>query len=335
MQKRKIVALIVAAVSAIALSALRVVAMPLIVEGQGGVLNTVLFVLTLVASVAFVLLGGKERSAGVVKEGLSLRSIGAVFAGMAMLISSFFVFVNWKFADKWPYPVSPNQTNLDVAFLYGLMLFGVLGGLFLVAQGFRWYRGNRGSKGVLAFASLAPLVWVWMRICRYEVSYFSSLKVFRHWYDLLLLIFEMLFFLALSRFVTRTGGGRFLFGLSLSTGVLAVMACVTRAAMVLLGEREAFDSCGLLTAADLGVAVLAFGVALSHRPAVDGEEEEEESDEEAPKEDGEEDDYLLLDMPASLSDEEDEAADADEPRRPIELEDMIRSMMEGLSNEEK
>lgn len=340
MQNKKTLPCLTAALAAVLLSVLRVVTMPRITEGEGGVWNVALFVLSLAVVVFLLIFSNRKPASLMVKSGGSLFAVGAVFTGALMFISSISTYLAWRYGGVWPYPSDKTPNRISALFVNGGLLFGVLSGVFFVVLGVALYRGKH-LKGLLAGLSFAPLVWVWMRVCQYEVSYYSSLVVFRHWYDLLLLLLEMVFFLNLARYLLRVGKSPRLFGLSLCVGVVALMACVTRTVMALTGNAAAFAACGLVNAADLGVTLLAFGFAAAYRPAEEGEDQQlDEEDEQLPPVPvpaDDEEEYLLssITLTENEMEEEEDYADIHDERKPLELEDILQSIFLDMENEEK
>ncbi|MBQ3259374.1 MAG: hypothetical protein IJA68_02540 [Clostridia bacterium] len=343
MQPKKSVTVIGAVSVTAVLAFLRILAAPRIANGEGGFLTTFLFWLVLLAATALLVLSDR-RPAAVPQQGFSLVSVGAVFTGVTMAFSAVSTFFSWRFSAIWPYPSDQTPASLS-AFLIGILLvFSLLGGAFFVLQGLAWYGGKPLSVFVNVLA-LFPLGWVWLRVCQYEVSYYSSLPVMRHWYDLAMVLAEMLFFLAFARFVMLPDKPpRFFLGLSLVTGMLTAVSCVTRVAMALLGEQEAWYNTGLVTSADLGVCLLAFGFAAAYVPAKEPVEQEPLVEEEVVEEPTPSDDVVVETLtPPEAEDEvffeeipapEEERVVEEEPPKPLELEDFILRLLQNPDNEQ-
>lgn len=355
MQNKKTVAYSIAAAATVTLSVLRILLAPSFAKSSGGALSVVLFALAPLVAAALLFVSPRQPAA-TPASGRSLLSFGGIFAGILMLFSAVWDFFRWKTQGEWPFPAPSSATPLSYVFFILLCVFALLGGAFFVMQGIAWTRG-RPLGGWLPLLALAPLFWSWIRICRYEMSYCSSLYVFRHWYDLAALLFQAIFFLLLARFVTGCRSPRFLCGVSLTTGVLLTVACITRVAMALFGEQAAFADSALLAAPDLGVALMAFGVAKTYTPSAQEEAAMQEdpsmpeepvaqtADIPVPELHGEEDDvsdvddkhetFLLpLDSPELVPDTDDSVPD-NTPVKPLELEDMILRMMQNPEEEEK
>lgn len=336
MQNKKSIAFLVAGLATVLLSVLRVIVAPTL--GVGGGFVSVLLFLLVPLTVAALLFIGPRQPADAMPSGNSLVSFGAVFTGVLSLLFAVWTFLRWKNGGVLPFPSSASPTTLSTVLLVLLCVFALLGGVFFMAQGVSWLIGKPRTAWLSLF-SLAPLAWSWVRICQYETSYYSSFNVMRHWYDLAALLLEMLFLLMMVRVVFGTDKQpKLLFPVSLGAGVLLTAACVTRVAMALLGNQEALDNCGLITAPDFGVALLAFGFAKAYVPTkepavavaktpvtpVATPEEEEEPYEPLL--------FPLTDSPLVPKDEVEEFDDT--PDKPLELEDLILQMIAEVNNEE-
>lgn len=345
MEKKGRLVCAVAVAAAVVTALLRVIVTPHVVDGTAGNgLNILLLVFIAAALLCLMAMGSAKRPPLTLRGGrLTAVTAGALFTGAAMVISSVFALADWWMGGVMPYPINNTVTQLDVTLLYLMVAFGVIGGLFFLLLAFRWQLTGCTARGVLRIVALAPLVWVWLRVGRYEMSYISSLNVFQHVYDLLLIIAEMLFFLWFARYVSdpQEAPPRFLTGVALCTGVLATAACVTRVAMLLMGNRAAFDACGLVTAADLGVAILAFGFGFGQLTAPTEAAAEPVAEIPPPPppvqvEEDEEEPVFLLDSTGDfITDDEDDDVIPEGERRPLELEDVINDIIRRIENGEK
>ncbi len=338
MQNKKMIAGIVAAAATVILSVLRVCAAPTLAENGGSMLSFAV-VVSIPVIVAVLLLLSPRFPPAPIPSGRSFVSFGALFAGVLSILTAVWTFVRWKTVGEWPFPAPTTPTTLSTAFLLLLCVFALLGGVFFVLQGLSWLRGKPlGTWG--SFLSLAPLAWSWVRICQYETSFYSSLDVARHWGDLSALLLEMLFFLLLARFVSKADKPpRRLFGISLCVGVLFTAACVTRTVMALSGNQAALENSGLLAAPDLGVALLAFGVAKAYAPAAEPEKNEPEMAvvpvPSADEEEKEEEIFLITRLPDETPIDNGDEDFEDVPNGPLDLEDMILRLMNNPDDEEK
>ena len=343
MLKRYKVACTIAVLAVPTLSLLRSVALPRVVAGQtGGTLNTVLLALTAaILAVLLLLCAGKSEVTNVVTgRGVKPVVAGCLFTGFGMIVSAVSDWNNWKNHKVLPYPAKTITTQADSILFYALVGLGIVAGLFFLLIAWRWSGAKYTQRKQLRLLALVPVIWIWVRIARFELSYVSSLSVYRGVYDLLMLVFEMLFFLWFARFVSGVEQEmpRFLMGSAWGVGVLSISSCVTRVVMMLVRNQVAFDSCGLIGAADLGVAVLAFAFAFGQTFSAKGEEESESVAEDTEETEGDLFDdarrvQQMLEEPALKADEDD--FDGPEvPRKPIELEELISDLMLQYQEEE-
>ncbi len=348
---------VLAVLATVVVSLLRIVILPNVVAGTvSSTVNLVLLFAVMAALLCLLLACGRKKPAAAVEgKRLTVVSAGAMFTGVAMAVSAIFAFSDWTFAGVMLYPANIRPTELDVTLLYLQIAFGLLGGVFFLILALRWQLKGQAVRGIMRLAALIPLIWSWIRVARYEMSYISSVHVSHHAYDLLLIVSEMLFFLWFARYVSALEDAppRFLTGIALCTGVLAAAGCITRVAMLLMGNQEAFDACGLITAADLGVAILAFGFAFgqlaNHKepsaktapaeiaPAPLLEQTMTCDDmlvsERMPQIEGEEAAYLLDLSGEFITDGDDD--DLPERKGPLELEDVINDIISRIENGEK
>lgn len=225
-----------------------------------------------------------------------------LFTGALLTVSSVFTAARWFFGHEVPYPQKALLTATDKFFLGGVIVCGLLGGVFFVCLAAQWHRTKSVVRGFFPLMALFPVFWSWFRLLRYETSHVSAVGTYRSLLDLGVLVAEMLFLMAFARFVSNVQEKpqRFLVGLSLCTGLLCTSGGLTRFAMFCSQEGVAFEESALIMAPDIGFAVLAFAVAFGQAFA---------SEQEPPLE------------------EESEPEQSDEQRAPLELEDVINDIL--------
>lgn len=266
MPKRFQAACYVALPVAIILAAVRCAALPQVVSSVGdGGLSVGLLTVTGIALAALMALSfGNGVPARVIGGGAFWgMAAGVLITGGDMLVSSLWALYRWMGTRALPFPAQVFPTAVDAVLLYALVITGAVGGLFFLLTGVRWLFRRRTVRGIHRVMALAPVLWVWVRVIRFELSFVSSLNLHRSVYELLMLVFEMIFLLWFARFVSgvEEETPRGFVGVALITGVLTAMACLTRLGMALLQNEAAFEACGLTAAADLGICVLAFSAA--------------------------------------------------------------------------
>ena len=125
---------------------------------------------------------------------------GAILA-MSMALDTFC----WAKYGQVPPPNTYILNNVDLITLIASLICGILGGVFLVMQGFCWMSRSENHKSARGWLSLAPVLWMWFRLARYEISYASTIDISESFFDFAILIFASLFFLQLARTVSNIG----------------------------------------------------------------------------------------------------------------------------------
>ncbi len=232
----------------------------------------------------------------------TVTAAATLFTGALLTVSSVFTAVRWLVGRELPYPQKVLLTATDKLFFGGLVVCGLLGGVFFVCLAAQWWQAKRVVRGFFPLMALFPVFWSWFRLLRYETSHVSAVGTYRSLLDLGVLVAEMLFLLAFARFAANVQEKpqRFLVGLSLCTGLLCTSGALTRFAMFCSQEGAAFEESALILAPDIGFAVLAFAVAFGQ---AFGSEEK------------------------SPTPEESELEQTDAPRAPLELEDIINDIL--------
>lgn len=282
MQSKYRAAFSIAVFGTVLLTAGRILLMPYVIAGTvPNSLQTGLLAFTLIVLAVILFLCGIRPDEGKALERGAVRMpvFGMLLTAVLMTFSAVFAFFRWAVHGEMPFPQKITVTAVDKLLFYLLVLFLFLGGVFFFCLAFVWFTQRRSKRGILAVAALAPIVWIWLRLGRYETSYVSSLNLFRNLYDIFMLVAEMLFFLSFARYVSRVEEkpGRLLVGTALCTGMLAASGVLVRGALLITGNKDAAQISGLIASPDLGIAVLAFVFAYAqahvHRSGPDPEDE--------------------------------------------------------------
>lgn len=120
---------------------------------------------------------------------------------------------------------------------------------FLFRIGLLWLEEDGSRRACTACGRSARSSGIWMRLARYEMSYVSAIDVYRSFYDFVMLIFIMLFFLFFARFAAGVGNPRprLLVGVSLSAALCALTGPATHFIMFAMGNPDAAEACALAT----------------------------------------------------------------------------------------
>ncbi len=144
-------------------------------------------------------------------------------------------------------------------------LFGVLGGVALVRLGLTLAAEGATRRGMAQWSMLAPVLWMWVRLASYEMSYASMVRLEDSFFGFVMFILEMLFLFKLARYtagIGRVSAGMLLF-YSMGTALFALSAPATRLGMYLLGDSEAYAAYHLAGPVDFAIGVLALAVAIA------------------------------------------------------------------------
>lgn len=243
--------------------ALRIVLMPMMQETHTGRfrLSYIVIAVMLLTLIGAALLIWRSKKQPIVISGapLTAASCGGVLCGTAMALGSLYEFFMWQFKGILPAPVMTKPSSLQYVVLAVSLAGGVLGGVFLVLLGLQWLQENRSRSGVFRLMALAPSLWIWFRLARYEMTYASAINVTESFYDFVMLIFILLFFFSFARYVSGVGEtpSKLLFWYALGTAMMAISAPLTRFGMYLLGNTAAYNSSELAGFIDLAVGVFA------------------------------------------------------------------------------
>lgn len=168
-----------------------------------------------IAVMALTILGvliwtGLRRQEPLQVSGLWLKpaAVLGMLAGAALVLTCLFDAWNWLLGHT---PPAPAVETVGVAggVVLGLSLLFRIGGRRLpVPDRAALAGGGWQPPGVYRLWALCPVLWIWMRLARNEMSYVSAIDVYRSFYDFVMLIFIMLFFLFFARFAAGVGNPR-------------------------------------------------------------------------------------------------------------------------------
>lgn len=128
-------------------------------------------------------------------------SVLCMISGASLVIRSVADAIGWAVTGATPPPVNYHVQLADGLLLVLLLIFGVLGGLYLTYVGFIWLREKDCVLFEAPLPALLPVLWGWFRLARYVVSYVSATGLGDTIYDYGYLIFNLLFLMLLSHFI--------------------------------------------------------------------------------------------------------------------------------------
>lgn len=263
----------IAAVMVVVVALLRIAIVPNTQNAVSGRF-TISYVVIGVISVALIVMLVLSRTRGNCVPRLSGGALlpvtlsGMLF-GATLVLNMLYDVWNWIAYHVTP---APNQTIIgvfDAVTLILTIVFGLLGGGFLVWLCLRWSASGQSVHRIYKWMPVMPVLWMWMRLARYELSYASAVDVTRSFYDFVMLIFSLLFLFAFARYVSGVGKpSRWLLFFSAATALLSLSGTIAQAGFVMLLEREAYYASQLAGFPDftLGLFALCLTFALAFSP---------------------------------------------------------------------
>lgn len=143
--------------------------------------------------------------------------------------------------------------------------FCLLGGVALFRLGLGLASEGATRRGMAQWSLLAPVLWVWLVLANYEMSYASMVRLSDGFFTLATYIMEMLFLFFFARYIAgvgKVGFGTLLF-FSCSAALFAISAPLVRVIMYLLQDGEAYAAAGAAGLPDLAIGVLALTVSIT------------------------------------------------------------------------
>lgn len=316
------VMLLVAGVGTLAVLAMRIWWMPAVRDWETGLFSPNYWVIgvMLLCLVALVVMGclcGPDRREITGRPALAL-GVSLLVAGVALAAGEALPLLDtvptmWDALSLLSY-VDVKEANLLPILLELLQsLAGLAGGGALVLLGMRLFSEGGVRRGIAQWSALLPVLWMWLRLINYEMSYSSMVRLEDSFFGFVMLLMEMWFLFKLARYVAGVGrtpmGG--LLACSCGTALFALTAPVVRLCMYLLQDFASYEA-SLATVSDFAVGLLAAAVALTMALSTDPVQESAPSavDAEAAAEFASSDAYLAAEL-VTLSPDEEGDPDAD------------------------
>ena len=268
--------------TALAAMLLRVLLMPTLRDSETGrfVTSWIVVAVLLATLAVLAVLGTRVRTPRLEIGGKWTVpvSLALMAAGGSILLSTLWDVWRWFSVGQLPPPDTAMVTPVSGIAVMLTFIFGILGGVVLIRLGLLLTAEGTTRRGMVSWGALAPVLWMWFRLARYEMSYASAVGLSETFYDFMLFIFELLFLFKMARYVSGIGkvrSGSLLF-FATATAIFALSGPLTRLCMYLLGDSEAYLASQLAGLPDfaLGVLALVFAGALAsgvgRTAAVDG-----------------------------------------------------------------
>ena len=229
------------------------------------VIGLLLFLLLMLGCGVFITRGGFRQEI-VGKSSLAL-AVTLLTAGTAMvlfaaaeLLARFGVITFYTVTA-----VDPEAATLVKVLPWLQTAFCLLGGVAFVRLGLMLASEGATRRGMARWSLLTPVLWMWLVLANYEMSYASMVRLSDGFFTLGMYIMEMLFLFYFARYVSgvgRVGFGTMLF-FSAGTALFAVSGPLVRLGMYLLQDGEAYVAAGAAGPLDLLVGLLAVVVSIT------------------------------------------------------------------------
>ncbi len=224
-------------------------------------------ILLLVVLAALAGLGFTQRSyrSEIVSPAAMPVAVTSLISGALLVLSGLWDAWLWLGMGEAPAPHTATVTGLSLGVLVLQLVFLLLAGVALVRLGLALIAEGATRRGLAGWSMLAPVLWMWFRLARYEMSYASTVRLSQSFFDFGMFILELLFLFKLARYVAGAGkvSAGVLQGYAAATAAFALSAPLTRLCMYLLGDGEAYLASQLAGLPDLAVGMLALVVAFA------------------------------------------------------------------------
>lgn len=158
-----------------------------------------------------------------------------------------------------------DETNpMRIALQWLQPSLGMLSGVVFVRLGLTLASENSTRRGMVQWGMLIPVLWQWVVLANYEMSYASMVRLSDGFFSLGMYVMEMLFLLFFARYISGVGKVGHATMLFFSTGavVCVLSAPLVRVAMYLQQDGEAYAAAGAAGPLDLVVGLLALTVSI-------------------------------------------------------------------------
>ena len=129
----------------------------------------------------------------------------STFAGAVLTLTTLYNVICLAVFGEIPPPNTEILNQIDNIAMLLMLLFGIVGGVFLVILGFNWMADIQTAQPYLPWVSVAPALWMWFRLARYEISYASTVDISENVYAFSTMIFVSLFLLQIARATMHIG----------------------------------------------------------------------------------------------------------------------------------
>lgn len=162
-------------------------------------------------------------------------------------------------------------------------VLGVFSAAALVLLGWRLLAEGSTRRGMSQWSLLFPVLWMWLRIVNYEMSYASLARLEDSFFGFAMLVFELMFLFKLARYTAGVGQIRTgsMFFYSAATALFTLSGSIVKMAMYLMNDGMSVQAYDLAGVADFAVGMLALMVGITYLWGTEPEPVDEPSEEEA------------------------------------------------------
>ena len=217
--------------------------------------------LILFLAVTILCFSKKETAKPIGSTFASLSGWISTFAGAMLIMSVVLDTFSWLVYHQVPPPNDRILNNVDFYTLNLSLIMGLISGVFFILQGFQWMANTKNAKAALSWLSLSPILWMWFRLARYEISYASTIDISHSFFDFAVLVTASLFFLQLAKSII--GRGAQPKNALLIFSLFTVLSSLSATPMIVLQFSQNVSANRLLSAlVDIAIGALAFVLAL-------------------------------------------------------------------------
>ena len=244
------------------------------------VIIIMLFLLGSLAAIVFVASGGIRQE---IKGKSSLILAVALLAvGTAIALTG--TVDIWNALWERNAPVDGSRLPQILGWLQHIA--GVLGGVAFVRFGLMLASESSTRRGMVQWSLLAPVVWMWLTLANYVMSYNSMVRPEDGFFTLMTYVMELLFLFYFARYIAGVGnmGAITMMLFACGAALFAISSPAVKLIMyMLVQDGAAYSAAGTTGVLDLAVGLLALTVSITLCQSLSAPLPEPKSDEEEPE----------------------------------------------------
>ena len=186
-------------------------------------------------------------------------AITAGILGLAMAVFTVYDIVMWAGFEKTPAPCTTLMGTIDMVVLIGYMAAGLASSLYFIRLMLVWIAENTCYRGIFKVGALMPVMWMWLRIVRYELAHVSLFEMNFSIHDFAMLVFSMLFLFRIACLIAGIGNrkrGVTMF-ITAAAAMCALSSVAVRFGLYLSGDAMLYQTVELANGIDLCIGLFA------------------------------------------------------------------------------